>query len=272
MAHKILLVGSTGYLGQALMLQLQPAGQVIPTHRSRALFKGSWRYDFWTDILSDFIQQERVDTVVIAASMAGSAVEFTVFQQCVQQLMLAIKHCRVIYISSDGIFSGRKGNYTEEDIPDPITSYGRNLHYFEQIVQQRCANYCIIRPSYLYGYSQGKLDSRLSGARESLLAGKHLTYFSDMLKSPMEVNQVARAIVVLTLSNYIGIVHVAGPAVSIYDFYREAMKQLGISCQHLHAELMPADFPHPRDTSLNTSLLQTLTGIEPLSIRDALHM
>src|SRR5581483_10560775 len=109
----------------------------------------------------------------------------------------------------------------ENDIPTPSTLYGRNLFYLEEMVQNLCTDYCIIRPSYLYGYSLSQLDHRLSHVRARLLAGEQLTYFTDMIKSPMEVNQVAEAITLLAYSEYIGIVHVAGGAMSVYDFYRE---------------------------------------------------
>jgi len=107
--------------------------------------------------------------------------------------------------------------------------------------------------------------------REQLLAGERLAFFDDMIKSPMDVNQVAEAVAFLTYSEYIGIVHVAGEALSVYDFYRAAMSSLGVVSGHLNAIKMPLDFPHPRDTSLDISLMKRLTGIEPLPVYQALQ-
>jgi dTDP-4-dehydrorhamnose reductase len=267
----ILLIGSTGYLGRTLMKRLQITNQVIPTHRTKAFFDGSQHYDFWTDNVDTLIQRYHIDTVVIAANMAYEATDpASLFQQRVKQLIQRCQQCRVIYISSDGVFDGKKGNYIEIDIPTPITLYGRNLRYFEEVVQNQCSNYCIIRPSYLYGYSLSQLDPRLTAAQTRLLAGERLTYFMDMIKSPMEVNQVAKAITLMTGSQYVGIVHVAGEATSIYDFYREAMNSLNIPSTHLYPVQMPANFPHPRNTSLDISLMKRLTKIEPLPIHAAL--
>jgi dTDP-4-dehydrorhamnose reductase len=274
--RRMLLIGSTGYLGKTLMTQLQQTPHVVlPTHRSNARFTGSQHYDFWTDNIHSLVEYHQIDTVIIAASMAYEAAnptcDVTLFQQQATQLIRACQHCRVIYISSDGVFDGKKGNYTESDIPAPITAYGRNIQYIEAMVQKLCANYCIIRPSYLYGYSLAQLDQRLSLARTRLLAGEQLTYFSDMIKSPMEVNQAAQAITLLVCSDYVGIVHVAGRAMSVYAFYREAMSSLGITCERLlYAGEMPANHLHPRDTSLDSSLMKTLTKIEPLLVQIAL--
>jgi dTDP-4-dehydrorhamnose reductase len=269
--QRILLIGSTGYLGRTLTKHLQITNQVIPTHRTKALFDGSQHYDFWADDVDTLIQRYQIDTVVIAANMAYEATyPVSLFQQRAKQLIQGCQQCRVIYISSDGIFGGEQGNYIESDIPTPITPYGRNLQYFEEVVQNQCLNYCIIRPSYLYGYSLSQLDPRLTAAQTRLLAGERLTYFMDMIKSPMEVNQVAEAIALLTCSQYVGIVHVAGEAMSIYDFYREAMNSLNIPSTHLYPVQMPANFPHPRNTSLDISLMKRLTKIEPLPIHVAL--
>lgn len=272
--QRILLVGSTGYLGRTLMTPLQQAYHVVPTHRTRTHFAGSHQYDFWIDDVHSLVKYYQIDTVIIAANMAYEAAnpncDFTLFKQRAERLIRECQQCRVIYISSDGVFDGKKGNYAESDIPSPITLYGRNLHYLEEQVQSLCANYCIIRPSYLYGYSLSQLDQRLSQARTQLLARKQLTSFTDMIKSPMEVNQVAKVITLLARSEYIGIVHVAGSAMSIYDFYREAMNSLGIPTERLCPAQMPTDFLHPRDTSLNINLMKKLTKIEPLPIRIAL--
>ncbi len=270
--RRILLIGSTGYLGKALMMQ--QSAHVVPTHRTNAYFAGSQRYDFWTDNVQPLLQAHQIDTVIIAANMAyeeaGPAHAFTTFKQQAAQLIRGCQRCRVVYISSDGIFDGKQGNYVESYVPVPMTPYGRNLQCLEQLVQRHCVDYCIIRPSYLYGYSQAQLDRRLTHVRARLLAGEHLTYFSDMIKSPMEVNQVANVITLLAHSNYVGIVHVAGAAMSVYDFYREAMGSLNVPTEHLHPAHMPIDLPHPRDTSLDTALMRKLTGIEPLSVHRAL--
>lgn len=272
--QRILLIGSTGYLGRTLMAPLQQAGQVVPTHRTAARFADSQPYNFWVDDIRSLVQQYHIDMVVIAASMAYEAAnptcEFTLFKQQAERLIHGCRQCRVLYVSSDGVFDGKQGNYAESDIPAPNTLYGRNLQYLEEQVQHLCADYCIIRPSYLYGYTLAQLDQRLSNVQTRLLAGEQLTFFTDMIKSPMEVNQVAQAITLLANSKYIGIVHVAGSAMSIYDFYRDAMNSLGVPIERLYSAQIPANFPHPRNTSLNISRMRKLTKIEPLSIGIAL--
>lgn len=273
--RRIRLLGSADYLGRALLAPLQHAGQVVPTHRTQPQFALSQRYDFWTDAFEALLERHQITLVGMVASLAyprtAAARDESTFAYQAQQFISAGQHCRVVLLSSDGIFDGRTGHYTERDLPSPITPYGRNLLSLEQAVQRLCTDYCIVRPSYGYGYSLGQFDRRLSQARDRLLAGEARQYFSDMIESPMEVNQDAAAVTVFACSVYGGIVHVVGPAMSVYDFYREGMRSLGMPSEGLSAVPMPSDLLQPRDTSLDTSLMHHLLSIEPLPISTALR-
>lgn len=274
--QRLLLLGSSGYLGRTLTTALceQQPLTLLPSHRTTALFPSSLKFDFWRDDLAPLLHEQRVDVIVMAASMAYEAVDPAFdnreYRRRVNQLVRSCMPYRFIYISSDGIFDGSKGRYTESDTCRPLTPYGRNLHFFEERVREFCANYCIIRPSYLYGYACGELDRRLERVRAGLLNGEHFEYFCDMFKSPLDVNQAAQAIAQIVLSNFVGIVHVAGKRMSVYDFYCEAMRAMGAPFEHLHAVHMPNDTYLPRDTSLNTRLMKGLTGVKPLSIAESL--
>src|ERR1700724_1291629 len=89
--QRVLLLGSTGYLGRTLMIHLQQTGHVVPTYRTRPLFAGSYRYDFWTDNVRSQVEHHQIDTIIIAANMAYEAAdpacEFTLFQQKAEQLI-----------------------------------------------------------------------------------------------------------------------------------------------------------------------------------------
>ncbi len=56
----------------------------------------------------------------------------------------------LVYIGSSGIFDGTKNSYSENDVPSPITVYGRTKYEAERIVQSLPAWY-IIRSGWLVG-------------------------------------------------------------------------------------------------------------------------
>ena len=69
----------------------------------------------------------------------------------------------LVYISTDYIFNGEKGQYTETDKPAPINHYGKSKLEAEKIVESLLHEYCIARPSVIYGATPaaGKINFAL---------------------------------------------------------------------------------------------------------------
>lgn len=261
--QKVLLIGSSGFLGRSLYQQLSTPFEVITTHTTNKVFEHSEPYDFFAGDIQALLDKHSPDIVVMASAVEKDVGE--TFENCVQHFVASCRSCYLVYVSSDALFDGKKGNYSETDLPSPITDYGRNLVYFETQVQTRVVNHLIIRPSYLYGYSLGVLDSRLENAKAQLEAGETLYYFDDMYKSPLEVNEAANFMTQLISRKSRGIVHVAGKRKSIYDFYLESLIALGIETNHLKASKIPVNSGLARDTSLDSSLLRRLLK-QPFSL------
>ncbi|MFA5962027.1 MAG: sugar nucleotide-binding protein [Parcubacteria group bacterium] len=262
-----------GFLGGEIARQLLESGaDVLVTHNQNPKFPGSLKFDFFADDSEELFSGREIDTVFLSAK-----IEFVEDQELLEKAMRQfIAGCagkRLVYFSSDGIFAGEQGNYSEKDLPVPVTNYGKNLALCEKLIREESEDYCIIRPSYLYGFSGGRLDSRLSKASEALKNGERLERFSDMYKSPLGVFQVAQASIGLAFSDYQGIVHVAGPRMSVYEFHKQALEALGVSTDNLVDVKMPVERPADflADTSLEYSLMKKLTGIEPASIRGSLE-
>ncbi len=267
------LVVGTGFLGEALCDELHKRGEVVvSTYYSHQKYDDSIRYDFLHDDPKDMFAGENITTVIIPAK-----IEFTedgvALGQAMERFLAYFSETRMVYISSDGIFDGTKGMYTESDTPHPTTLYGRNLALCEDLVKKNTQNYCIVRPSYMYGFVGGKLDTRLSEARTQLLEGKNVTRFTDMYKSPLSYRQAAESIVMLAFGEFVGTIHISGQRMSVYDFTREGMEALGVPTKNLHGASMPVPLPESMlaDTSLDTSLMQTLIHYVPLSIQESLR-
>lgn len=247
---------------------LGPHGKVIKTHFRNPCCLDSVPFDFFNDGPGDLLDKHNVDIVIFSGLVETHPFDEVSFSM--ERFARECKDRRVTYLSSDGIFDGEKRRYSESDIPHPRTLYGNNLAICEQLIARFCANFCIIRPSYIYGFSNGNLDRRLSKTRTLLETGHEVSLFSDMFKSPLSVKQVAQAVVDLTLLGYVGIAHVAGERMSVYDFHRQAMLALHVDTLKLSSCLIPSGEDFLRDTSLDYSLWQKLTNTSPQSIGESL--
>lgn len=263
-----MVVGSSGFLGGMVAYLLAQVVTIVPTHCSHRYFPSSISYDFFRDDIRDVLDQFNVNTVIFCATVEREPT--TDVQASMERFVRGCKERRMIYLSSDGVFDGSRGMYTEEEIPAPCTLYGCNLFMCEQLVATHCPNFCIIRPSYIYGFSNGQLDKRLAHTCKSLKVGEEVTLFNDMYKSPLGVQQVAEAVINLSFSDYNGIVHAAGERLSVFDFHYQAMETLGVNTRFLRHCSMPSDGEFMRDTSLSSSLWQELTGMEPMTVSQTL--
>lgn len=266
-----LVIGSSGFLGRQIVCFLQETGQhVIQTHLNNPLHPDSIRYDFFADDIGELVDLERVDFVIFAGMVEFEREE--IVQSSMMRFAQTCQNKRVVYLSSDGIFDGSRGMYSEADLPEPVTLYGRNLAICEETLTAACANLCIVRPSYIYGFSKGVLDHRLAKTKSLLEKGEDVYLFDDMYKSPLGVKQIARGVIDFTYSAYTGVIHIAGERLSIYKFQRQAMLALGVDVSKLMPNQMPTDVDgFLPDTSLNSDLWQAQMRVKSTGIIDTLQ-
>ncbi|RLI97676.1 MAG: SDR family NAD(P)-dependent oxidoreductase, partial [Candidatus Aenigmatarchaeota archaeon] len=70
---------------------------------------------------------------------------------------LTSKHDLVfLYLSTDYVFDGEKGNYREEDIPNPINFYGLTKLVAEEIIRSSIDKHIVVRTSAIYGLGMGR--------------------------------------------------------------------------------------------------------------------
>ena len=118
------------------------------------------------------------------------------------------KSIRLVYISTSSVFSGKKGNYREEDLPHPTTVYGQTKLRGEEATKNEAEDWAIFRVTAIFGdYPEAK-----DFVRQLMLElgqGKTFTCW-DQVISPSYGPFVAGAIMSLVERAVKGIWHVAG--------------------------------------------------------------
>lgn len=117
---------------------------------------------------------------------------------------------RLIYISTDFVFDGKKGEpYTEEDIPNPLNWYAKTKYEGEKIVQNSAIPWLIVRIAYPYRAFFQKKDF-VRGLIEKFKKGERLLMIEDHVMTPTFIDDIANAIDVLIKNNPRGIFHAVG--------------------------------------------------------------
>lgn len=114
---------------------------------------------------------------------------------------------RLVHVSSDAVFSGRADRYAENCPPDPVTPYGAAKAAAETAVKGLCPNAVIVRTSLIVGGGRS-VHEKLVHALLSGTAGGVL--FTDDVRCPVHVSDLAGAVLELARSSYAGVHHAAG--------------------------------------------------------------
>ncbi|HRR32428.1 MAG TPA: SDR family oxidoreductase [Candidatus Sumerlaeia bacterium] len=180
---------------------------------------------------------------------------------------------RFIYVSTDLVFDGLRGNYNESDMPNPLMVYAKTKFEAEELVKAWGKNHAIIRVALLYGPALGRKQSFAGWIESSLEKGK-ATLFKDEFRTPLYVEDAANALVRLIDSNFCGVMHLGGAdRCSRYEFGVELARQGGYELSNIcSANIKDAqlNYYRPPDVSLDSSLAKKNLGIVPISIKEGI--
>ncbi len=129
---------------------------------------------------------------------------------------------KFIYISTDSVFNGEKGNYNENDLPDPLNFYAQTKLNGEIIALKSNPKTLIIRTN-LYGFNRPNGHSLAEWAINNFEKGESVYGFKDFYFNPLYTKQLARIITffILNIECY-GIINVGcEKCISKYEFLRE---------------------------------------------------
>jgi dTDP-4-dehydrorhamnose reductase len=127
---------------------------------------------------------------------------------------------RLVHMSSDFVFDGTAGPYKENDRTNPVNFYGNTKVEGERIIVSEANTWTIIRTILVYGYlSAGVRSNFVIWLNEKLRKNEPVKLVTDQYRMPTLAEDLASAILLLTLHGHQGIFHVSGEeSVSIYEF------------------------------------------------------
>ncbi len=118
-------------------------------------------------------------------------------------------NAKLVFISTDYVFDGKAGPYTETAVPNPLNIYGRHKWEAEQYIQKHHNNHLIIRVTNVYG-KEARNKNFVARILEQIKAGQdiQLKLPHDQYASPTNAWDIARALFLLCKENKTGIYHI----------------------------------------------------------------
>ena len=128
-----------------------------------------------------------------------------------------IVDAHLVHVSTDYVFDGAKGPYTEQAVPSPVNYYGKSKLAGENVCTSGTSQSTIVRTCLVYGPPSDRPDF-VQWVIESCAAKTPIRVVNDQFAQPTYVEDIAEAILRITLRKRMGLYHVAGPDfMSRYD-------------------------------------------------------
>lgn len=289
---KILITGANGFLGHYLVPLLATQGhEVLATGRGPCRLVQNGAYGFAYAEM-DFTNGESTvavirhfspDVIVHAGAISkpddcelDQPMAWRINTGGTQQLIQAAAEQRsfFVYISTDFVFDGLRGMYTEEDQPAPVNYYGQTKLEAELAVKKYAFEWAIVRTVLVYGQPLAGRSNILSIVKDKLEKREGYKVVDDQVRTPTYVGDLAAGIAAVINQQARGIWHLSGDdLLTPYEMACQTADYLGYDKQLLTrvtADTFSQPAKRPARTGFVISKARKELGYVPLPFSEGL--
>lgn len=277
-----LIIGASGYIGKNIYDFFLKKEKIIGTyHKNRR--KGLIYFSLENPNLENLgINFKKIDYAIICSSVTkpddckededySYGVNVNGTKKLIQQLFQ--KEIVPVFFSSEYVFDGRKGNYTESDETCPNTIYGAQKREIENFLLQTEKKSLILRLSKVFGLEEND-GTILTSTVDRLKRNEQIKCATDQIFSPTYIGDLINALELALDKKLNGLYNLASPE----HFSRYELSTLLKSSLKLDSgEIIPCsirDFnfldSRPLDTSMNIEKFITETDFKFKKMKDCI--
>ena len=279
---RILITGAFGQLGSAVSRHLSEDFDIIRTGRSIPHGKNGIILDVLNQIyFKEVIQATEPDLVINLAAMTpvdGCELNPNLAKEIniagVQHLCDSFDG-KIIHLSTDYVFDGENGPYSEDDPVCPLSVYGETKLASERILLNHDPNHLVIRGNVIYDDSKTTKASFLNWVVNSLKEKQEIQVVNDQVNNPTWTKSMADIIALCIEKDLSGIVH-WGDAdhLNRYDFAIKIAEKYVLDSKLIKAittEELNQAAPRPLKSGLKSDKLVQALNVVPPSIDECLN-
>ena len=250
---KVIITGSNGLLGQKLLHKLREDDSVELVATSigvnRVTEKEGYKY-VSLDITNEnavkkVMISENPQVIINTAAMTNVDVCEDQQEKCDDLNVNAVTYlseisveinAHLIHISTDFIFDGKNGPYSENDIPNPISYYGLSKLKSETILLESECRWTVLRTIVVFGVAEYLSKGNIVlWAKAALEKGDALNIIDDQFRSPTLAEDLADACILSFKKKKFGVYNASGKDImSIYEMVERIAKHYNYSTDNLN--------------------------------------
>lgn len=291
---KVLVTGSNGLLGQKLtdIYRNQQDIELIATGRGADRYpqKEGYVYDALDitneeDVLNKILKHSP-DCIIHTAAMTNVDACELDKEGCVSQNIDAVRyvvkaantiHAHLVHLSTDFIFDGTAGPYTEDGIPNPLSFYGDSKLKGEEIVMQGAEKWAILRTVLVYGLVADMSRTNIVlWARDALKNRKPIKVVDDQFRTPTLAEDLAMGCRLAEKHNARGVFNISGKDyMSIYDLVERVSKYFGFTMdlvERVSSDTLQQPAKRPPVTGFVIDKAKRELGYDPHSFEEGIKL
>ena len=213
---RILVTGASGFIGGEIVAQLSDTSHEVYSgcFNNTPAYGIPIKFDLLDiESIKVALQQSKPDVIIHCAYDKSPDMRDQVIvggtKNLIDSCKTIVPESRFIFISSEWVFDGTAGPYSETDQPNPLTGYGKAKLEAEHLVSETLSNAAILRTG-LVG-RENPPAPRWLAEENKWNDGQKVVFYDNEIRNPIHVADLARGIIMLALSQEQGLWHLAGP-------------------------------------------------------------
>ncbi len=283
---RILVTGAHGLLGRSLLRQEGTAEVIGCGRSSEPVGNNTYRQIEIVDrsAVIQLLKVVRPDWVINTAALTDVDLCEINRKRARQVNLESVSHlveacgevdAGLLQVSTDYVFDGRTGPYSEIDATNPLSHYGALKLESEHLVLETGIKGLVLRTLWLYGYISGTRRNLVTWPLEALGRGESLSIVSDQWGNPTYVEDLARTLLELCERDASGLFHMGGSGyLTRWELVSHLAHRFGFAPELVNPILTKAAVlkaRRPLRSGLRNDSLSAVLGRTPMNFADGLE-